>query len=96
MGNVPFHHIRAGVGKVRLAGQIRPTETFLSGPQSSFFNTRSNISHSKVILIVLYLLKTKARRAKNIFETARGQKNLPTPVLEGTNLKKPLTCVSAW
>ena len=56
----------------------QPTETFCPARGVFFFQDKPVIFHIIILLVVLYLLKTKARRALNCFEAARGPKKLPT------------------
>ena len=57
----------------------RPTETFCPACGVVFFQDKPVIFRLIILLVVLYLLKTKACRALNCFEAARGPKKLPTP-----------------
>ena len=70
--------LRAGMGKVRPAGQIRPADAF--GPACRVVNsTLASNFRRQIQTWSSYLLKSSARSCRNCFETATDKKKLPTP-----------------
>ena len=73
-----LHDVASNTG----VGEVQPAETFYPAHRV-VLKQAYHISLYQFLVFVLYLLKTMARRAQNIFETARGQKKLPSPDLTG-------------
>ena len=77
------HSVNAGV---RPADQIRPAEAFCLA-RGVVISKQVNYFYVNNTIFCSYLLKCVARRAQIFFETARGRKQLPIPVLKGTLIK---------